>query len=171
MKKTFLFLTALVAFQLYSCNHKNHEDEKLAEAIEVVEEPEIEVLEPVKWTYNTEKVGEHEYKITFNATIDEGWHVYSTTIEGDGPIPTSINFDENAALAETKTIEESGAETKEGYDEMFDMEIKKFGKSATFSQVVKVNAPTTLTGYLEYMTCDNEKCLFPDPVEFTFDVE
>ena len=80
-----------------------------------------------------------------------------------------IYFDENEALGELGEIEESGEVTKDGYDEMFDMDIKKFGHAATFSQVVNTTATTTITGYLEFMTCDSMQCLFPDPIEFTID--
>jgi hypothetical protein len=34
-----------------------------------------------------------------------------------------------------------------------------------------VKSPTTLTGYLEFMTCDNEKCLPPAEVDFRFGLE
>ena len=131
----------------------------------------IQVLEPVKWTYATDKIGDNEYKITFNASIEDAWYVYSSTIADDGPIPTSINFDENEALKSVGAIVESCEVTKDGYDDMFDMNIKKFGHAATFSQTVKTSGPTSLSGYMEFMTCDSVQCLFPDPIEFTIDAK
>lgn len=171
MKTYLLSLIALCAFGLYSCNSSSDgsENAEVVEIEEVIEEPSIQVLEPVKWEYTTESLGENQYKITFNATIDDEWYVYSSTVAEDGPIPTTIYFDENEALGELGAVEESGDVTKDGYDEMFDMDIKKFGHAASFSQVVNITGPATVTGYLEFMTCDAIQCLFPDPIEFTIE--
>lgn len=168
MKTYLLSLLALGALCFSSCNSEpTSEVETTMET--VVEEPEIQVLNPVTWNYSTEKIDENKYQITFKANIQDGWYVYSSYIPEDGPIPTSIFFDENEALGSLGDMEESGEDTKDGYDEMFDMDIKKFGHSAEFSQIVKTTGPTTLTGYLEFMTCDSIQCLFPDPIEFTID--
>lgn len=170
MKTYLLSLVALSTVFLVSCDSQSSQNtEEVVVVEEIIEEPTIQVLDPVQFEYATEKLGENEYKITFDATIQDGWYVYSSTVEEDGPIPTGIFFDENEALGDLATIEESGELTKDGYDEMFDMYIKKFGHTAQFSQVVKTTGATTLTGYLEFMTCDSMQCLFPDPIEFTID--
>ena len=167
MKSAFISILAFSSIFLLSCGSGSTAE--VVEEVVPIEEPVIQILEPVKWTYATEKVGANEYKITFNASIEDSWYVYSSTIANDGPIPTSINFNENEALESVETIVESGEVTKDGYDEMFDMDIKKFGHAATFSQTIKTSGPTTLTGYMEFMTCDSIQCLFPDPIEFTID--
>ena len=161
MKSTLLSILVFSLIALFSCKGEGT----------TIEAPMIQVLEPVKWTYATEKIGDNEYKITFNASIEDAWYVYSSTIADDGPIPTSINFDENEALKSVGAIVESGEVTKDGYDDMFDMNIKKFGHAATFSQTVKTSGPTSLSGYMEFMTCDSVQCLFPDPIEFTIDAK
>ncbi len=168
MKNFILPLLAVTAMFFYSCDNAP-KTEEVEEIVEIVEEAPIQVLEPVKWEYRTEKIADNEYKITFDATIQDEWYVYSNTIAEDGPIPTSLYIDENEFLGELMPMEESGEVTKDGYDEMFDMDIKKFGHAATFSQVIKTTGPTTITGYLEYMTCDDVQCLFPDPIEFTIE--
>ena len=168
MKSSILSILAFSSILLFSCNTGSTPE--VVEEVAVVEAPVVQVLEPVKWTYATEKIGDFEYKITFNASIDDAWYVYSSTIADDGPIPTSINFDENELVKSKGPVVESGEVTKDGYDEMFDMNIKKFGHAATFSQTIKTKGATTLTGYMEFMTCDSIQCLFPDPIEFTFDV-
>jgi hypothetical protein len=169
MKSTLLSILVFSLIALFSCNSSSTEE--VVEEVTTIEAPMIQVLEPVKWTYATEKIGDNEYKITFNASIEDAWYVYSSTIADDGPIPTSINFDENEALKSVGAIVESGEVTKDGYDDMFDMNIKKFGHAATFSQTVKTSGPTSLSGYMEFMTCDSVQCLFPDPIEFTIDAK
>lgn len=168
MRKFILPILALSSVFFYACDGAPKEvSEEVIE--ETVEETVDKILDPVKWEYSTEKLGENEYKITFEATIDDDWYVYSNNIAEDGPIPTDTYFDENEFLGEVSEMEESGEVTKDGYDEMFDMNIKKFGHAATFSQVVRTTGATTITGYLEFMTCDAVQCLFPDPIEFTID--
>jgi thiol:disulfide interchange protein DsbD len=169
MKTSLLSISACCLFALFSCN--NNATESVVEEELTVEAPIIQVLEPVKWTYNTEKVGDLQYKITFNATIEDSWYLYSSNIDEDGPISTTIYFNENDVVVAYSDITESGDVTKDGYDEMFDMDIKKFGHAATFSQTITTSGPTSVSGYMEFMTCDSMQCLFPDPIEFTFDAK
>jgi len=174
--KTNLLMLFIATFTIFSCssNTENSSEEEVIEVVEeVVEEThqEIQVLEPVKWEYTTEKVSENEYTITFNAAIDPHWYVYSTNIEGMGPIPTTFYYDDSTAITAFSEVSENGEVTKDGYDEMFDLNIKKFAKAATFSQTITTSGPATITGYLEFMTCDSVQCLFPDPIEFEVEVK
>lgn len=168
-----LLLLFIATFTLFSCNSNTNSTEEVETEVvaEIEEEPQIQILEPVVWEYTTEKTAENEYKITFNAQIDEHWYVYSSNIEGMGPIPTSFFYDDSAAISKFSEIEENGEVTKDGYDEMFDLDIKKFGKAASFSQTITTSGPATISGYLEFMTCDSIQCLFPDPIEFSFEVK
>lgn len=130
-----------------------------------------QILQPVKWSYSHEQVSENEYKLVFKAKIDDGWYVYSQNEVEDGPIPTSFSFDENSDVDLVGSTAETGEKIKEGLDPVFDTQIKKFGKSATFTQKVKLSANSTLTGFLEFMTCDDERCLPPEAVDFSFDLK
>ncbi len=128
-------------------------------------------LKPVKWSYEAKKVTDDEYDLVFTAHIESGWYVYSQYLESnDGPIPTSFNFEGNSNVELVGKTKEEGHKY-EGYDELFAMNIVKFNGEPTFTQRVKVKSPTTLTGYLEFMTCDNEKCLPPAEVDFRFGLE
>ena len=59
----------------------------------------------------------------------------------------------------------------EGYDDLFGMNIIKFSGKPTFTQQVKITKPTTLSGHVEFMTCDSERCLPPSEVQFRFDLQ
>ena len=121
---------------------------------------------PVKWSFDAEKVNEQEYTIVFTATMDEGWYVYSQFLGDDGPIPTSFTFEGDGVQLIGKA-EEKGSDRKEGFDEIFEMQLIKFGKEVKFTQKVKVaGANTSAKGFLTYMTCNNESCLPPTDVEF-----
>ena len=128
-----------------------------------------QILDPVKWSFKTEPLPNNEFNLVFEAKMDEGWYVYSQVIEGDGPIPTSFSFDKNNKVSFIGKPSETGDKIKEGMDEVFGIDIKKFGKRAIFKQKVSVTDRTTkVTGTLEYMTCDDERCLPPTEVNFSF---
>ncbi len=122
-------------------------------------------LEPVKWSFDVEKVSDTEYDIIFTAKIDKGWSVYSPYLESDaGPIPTTFEFYNNDLQAVGKAREEGNR--KEIFDELFGMNLIKFSGKARFTQRVKVNESNTVSGHLTYMTCDDESCLPPEDVNF-----
>lgn len=128
-------------------------------------------LNPVKWSYEAVKVADGVYDLTFTAHIQDGWYVYSQYLESDeGPIPTSFHFDENEIVVLEGKTDEAG-HRHEGYDELFMMDIVKFSGEPKFTQRVTVKSSTTLKGYLEFMTCDDERCLPPSEVPFQFTLE
>ncbi len=125
-------------------------------------------LNPVKWSYEATQVSAGEYDLVFTAHIQNGWYVYSQFLASDeGPIPTSFSFEENAKVELVGKATEKG-DRHEGYDELFMMNIVKFSGEPKFTQRVKVSGETKLAGYLEFMTCDNQRCLPPTDVEFDF---
>lgn len=127
------------------------------------------VLDPVKWEFSYESIGQNEYMLHFDAEIDPGWSVYSQYLErDDGPIATYISFDEGDHYELIGKSEEDPANKKEGYDPVFDMNLAKYYKTMKISQrVAAVDPSIPITGYLGFMTCDSVKCLAPQEVEFS----
>ncbi len=129
-----------------------------------------QVLDPVKWSFATKRISETEYELLSTAKIEKGWYTYSQYLEGDdGPVRTSFNFEKGGYQLVGKSTEES-SHRKEMNDPLFDdMKVIKFAEEVTFRQKVKVTDPSKpIKGYLEFMTCDNEKCLPPKEVSFSF---
>lgn len=129
-----------------------------------------QVLEPVKWKTSTEKLSETEYNLVVTATIDEGWHLYSQDVPEDGPIPTTFTYEPDAAYEILgKTSEEDG---KVVDDPVFQMKIKFFDGSAEFKQRIKVlnNELSIVKGEVEFMVCDDSRCLPPTYVDLEFDL-
>ncbi|RMD71616.1 MAG: DUF255 domain-containing protein, partial [Bacteroidetes bacterium] len=125
------------------------------------------LLEPVKWSARVEKVDAQTFDLVFEATIDEGWAVYSQHIEGDGPIPTSFWFDEKEGLEKVGEVQESGSKRLTGFDPIFELEVTKYKHDARFVQRIRTTSPEQpVTGWLEYMTCDDTRCLPPTTVSF-----
>lgn len=127
---------------------------------------------PVTYTWEAKALGGNEYELVFKAKIQDGWYTYSQYLESeDGPIPTSINFESNNETKIGKATEQTSkaAYKVSGFDEMFDMNITKYKKDLVIQQKIKVKDPSKpVAGYLEYMTCDNTKCMPPTAVEFEF---
>lgn len=112
------------------------------------------------------KVDGNEGVIVFNAVIDKGWHLYSTNLPEDGP--TSATF--NTELIEGAELVGSlipGAGAVEVYDPMFDMKVKYFENTATFTQKFKITASQyKIEGYMQYGACDDQSCLPPTAYDF-----
>ena len=125
---------------------------------------------PVKWSTSVEKVADLEYDLVMNATIDAGWHLYSQNIPENGPIPTIFKYDDSSGKVRTMgiTSEEEGQTVD---DPVFNMKIKFFENSATFKQKVELVEGTNLVNAIvEFMVCDDARCLPPEEVDLVFDL-
>jgi hypothetical protein len=128
-------------------------------------------LNPVNWTFTAETIEEGKFKLTFSAQMDNGWYIYSQHLEEGGPVPTSFAFDQVEGLLVDGEVQEVG-EIMEGYDELFDMNVIKYTDQVEFVQLVSLDQlPKTISGQLEYMTCDKNRCLPPRNIEFRFKLE
>ena len=58
------------------------------------------------------------------------------------------------------------------HDSSFDMELAYWSNEATITQIIEVNDDAkSISGYVEYMCCDDERCLPPDQIDFSFNIE
>ena len=130
-----------------------------------------QILKPVKWQFYTEKISDSEVNLVFKATIDDGWHIYGMDIPEGGPISTSFNFDT------TETYPFMGKVTSDmkpvtEYDKAFAMNIEIYTKQVIFRQKIRKAADKDITvkGYVEFMSCNNQRCLAPTDEDFEFNV-
>ncbi len=126
-----------------------------------------QILEPVKWSFESKMISDNEAEVIFKATIDEHWHLYSQDIPMSPPA-TTFTFDTVPGYERIGEVTES--EYIEEYDPNFEMTLKYFSDEAIFKQKIKLLSkdPVTVTGSLEFMCCDDTKCLPPNDVEFEF---
>jgi len=129
-----------------------------------------QVENPVKWAYAAKRTSATEATVYVKATIDEGWHVYSQYIKEDGPVPTSFSFSPSKEYSLIGKTAEPKAIVK--FDKQFKMSIGFFEKEVLFEQKVKLKSAkaTTVKGKLEFMVCNDHKCIPPDEVAFTVPV-
>jgi thiol:disulfide interchange protein DsbD len=122
----------------------------------------------VEWSVTASDKGNGKWQLDFQATVNDGWSVYSQKAFGEGPIPTSIVFDTLATAKPIGEPTEAGPDMHEGMDDMFGIVVRKYKHEATFSRMVLVTDPAEpISGAINFMACDNSKCVFPDPVKFS----
>ncbi len=130
-----------------------------------------QVLNPVHWKFSSKHIANNEYELIFNATIDKGWHMYGLNIPENGPIPTSFYFIDIPDINFSSKITPQ-KKPKIKYDPTFEMDVELFSDQITFTRRVKVPAGKKISveGSLEFMACDDSRCLPPKEVEFTFEL-
>ena len=135
-----------------------------------------QVETPVTWSFEAKPAGENTYDLVFKANIADGWKTYSPFQSyGDdvfGPVPTGIYFDEGDHFETVGKLKESD-NRQEALEPLFDnITVAYFKKYATFTQRVRVSDfGKPITGYVECMACDAEKCLPPSAEDFSFSLK
>jgi len=126
-----------------------------------------QIESPVKWSYAAKKLSNTEAVIFLRATIQDGWHIYSLNVGDGGPIKTSFKFTPSKEYALVGAVSEPAPVKK--YEEAFKMNVTYFEKTVTFQQKIKLKAGnvSAIKGQLEYMTCNDKKCLPPEDVDFS----
>lgn len=128
-------------------------------------------LAPVKWAYQAVKTGDKQYNIIITANVDAPWHIYSQFVK-KGPVPTTVQFAKNPLVVLKGATKEVGQLEKK-FDKNFDAVIGSFGGKVQFIQAIslKVATKTKLTGIIEYMVCNEERCLPPTKQSFEVDIQ
>lgn len=124
-----------------------------------------QMMDPVHFTTELKTHdGSADAEIVFSATIDPGWHIYSTGLGQAGPVEASFNVVRMEGVETVGRLTPKGNEIKK-FDEMFGMELKYFERAATFVQKVRFTKATyDLECYLEYGACNDQNCLPPTQV-------
>ncbi|MBE0645869.1 MAG: thioredoxin family protein [Bacteroidetes bacterium] len=132
--------------------------------------------EAAKWTAKpvaaTVKAGA-TVEVKVSADVIEGWHIYSTTPQEEGPVPTEIEFAENAPLTRAGKIKQPKPIVK--YDENFGIDTEYYDKDVAFTVTAKVKAGAKLGKQkvvveVTFMACNDRMCLPPKTVEVPFDI-
>jgi thiol:disulfide interchange protein DsbD len=130
-----------------------------------------QILEPVHWDFRLEEQNAAEKLLYFTAKIDAGWYIYDQDMPEDGPISTSFTFETVEGAALTGKPRPTAKPLLKRSAEFEGMELRKYEKSVTFVQKIKVTdaGRFAVRGFVTFMACDNEKCLAPENIPFTFE--
>ena len=132
---------------------------------------QAQILTPVKWKIKLDdKGGAPEKEIVFTATADKGWHLYDMNLPEGGPVSTSFTF-ETLNGAELIGQPVPSVKPTTVYDEQFAMNLRWYPDTVSFTQKLKVTDPAKFKaeGEVEFMACNDETCLPPDQIPFSFD--
>ncbi len=118
----------------------------------------------VLWDFSYDKSSE---KIIIKGTIDKGWHLYSQkTPLNAGPIPVSLNIAKQKGLKLIGHFSEQ-LEPHEVFDVNFDSKVYHFEESYFSTQKLKTKKPMQISGTINFMVCDDTRCLPPIDVPFS----
>lgn len=127
-----------------------------------------QIQEPVKFKTEWITISDTEAEIVFTGEIEDGWHIYSTDLPEGGPISATFNVDKIEGAEVVGKLMPRGTEIDK-MDPIFQMQVRYFAETATFVQKIKiVDENYNVTGYLEYGACNDENCLPPTSVDFSF---
>lgn len=130
-----------------------------------------QILKPVKWGFASKRLSATEGVVFFKATIEDGWHLYSQTVPDGGPVKTSFTYTPSRSFSLVGNTQEPKPTTR--FEKVFDMEVSYFENSVIFQQKVKLKkkGPVIVNGSLEFMTCNDEKCIQPEQIPFSITVK
>lgn len=125
----------------------------------------------VQWSTKVEHITADNYQVVFTAKIEQGFHMYDLGPYGKfGPNETTFEFTPSSGLTldgEVIALQESQRQ----FDEMFQMEIGWYEKTAQFAQKVKLSTQkASLSATAEWMVCDDTSCLPPEDKTFVVEV-
>ena len=127
-----------------------------------------QIFEPVTWTHELKITGKTTGEITHKANIEDKWHLYGMDIPKNGPRPTKIVY-ETFSNAEKSGDMLAKSKLLEVFDQSFNMNLSWYANEAIFIQKItfKNAAQIKIEGYVEFMACDDERCLPPVQDEFS----
>ncbi|MES2630018.1 MAG: protein-disulfide reductase DsbD domain-containing protein [Bacteroidota bacterium] len=128
---------------------------------------------PVQWTFTSKDLGNNTYEIQASAAIQKGWHLYGMDLgkeaEMAGPVQTSFKFPKTEGIEWIGKVKEP--KPIEKYDPNFMMKIRFHENKVVFTQqLTKSGNATLVKGTVNFMVCNDEKCLPPVDVDFTVDL-
>ena len=121
----------------------------------------------VKFTASMQQTAPDEITISFSGTMAKGWHVYAPE-EKHGPIAASFNVDKIEGAKVEGPLKANKPATKK-FEAVWKGEVAFYEDNVTFSQKVKLTGKEyKIEGYFEFGACNDETCLPPTSVDFSY---
>ena len=134
-----------------------------------------QIFNPIEWSTKVEKISESKYKLITEASVKDGWSLYSQEVPTGGPIPTTFTYDDNGGKIKLlgNTSEPKG---KIKFTKLFNeegMKIKSFTHKAVFEQKIELVDPAikNIDAFVEFIACTDEQCLPPKEIDLSFNLE
>lgn len=125
-----------------------------------------QIEKPVKWAFAIKKTNKNEAVIYLKADIQSSWHIYALNQKAGGPVKTTFTFPSDNAYSLIGKTTQPVPHSK--FERAFNTNVSYFENSVIFQQKVKLKSDKgSIRGKLEYMTCNDQKCLPPEELEFS----
>ena len=129
-----------------------------------------QIEHPISWDITINKIDNSTFDLKYTASVEKKWHLYSFDIADGGPVPTSFTIKPSEGITLVGSIK-TDKKAIEKFDPMFDMTIKYFEDNVTFIQRISIKqAVKQIQGSIEFMACNDAKCLPPDQVKFNVQI-
>ena len=127
-----------------------------------------QLAEPVKFVVKQQVNDKGQLEVSFLGTIDKGWHVYGTNIKDGGPTAASVTLEKQVGIEPVGKLETIG-DVHTINDAMFGMEVETIEGEVTFKQTFNITSEAyEVSGYLTYGACNDQNCMPPTTVDFSF---
>ena len=127
-----------------------------------------QLAEPVKFVVKQQVNDKGQLEVSFQGTIDKGWHVYGTNIKDGGPTAASVTLEKQVGIEPVGKLETIG-DVHTINDAMFGMEVETIEGEVTFKQTFNITSEAyEVSGYLTYGACNDQNCMPPTTVDFSF---
>lgn len=127
-----------------------------------------QIVNPVKWNTSIKMNDSIHGTVVMKASIDNGWHMYSTDIPDGGPIATTVEWTKQDGVKLTGKLSWD-KKPVESHDKSFDMTLKWWEKQVTLTQDFTVTGDKyELNGTIRYMSCNDTQCSSPETKTMKF---
>ena len=128
-----------------------------------------QMLEPIVWSSSIKMTSNNEGVMTFKASIDDGWHLYSFDLPENGPNATKISFEKTSGIELLGEIVPS-RQPIDTVDLVFNIRVGWWDADVEFSQKFKVleEGKYDIAGEIYFQACNGETCIAPTTETFDF---
>lgn len=128
-----------------------------------------QIIQPIKWNSSIEMSTETEGFMTFEAEIENGWHMYGLQLPAGGPRPTQIKFDKAVGVELIGVITPS-CQATEATDAVFNLNLAWWDADVSFTQRFKIvdKDGYSIEGTISYQGCNASSCMAPQKETFSF---
>ncbi len=130
-----------------------------------------QVKEPVTFQLSTEKINDTQSKLIIKAEIEDHWHLYSQYFGFGGPMPLYFDFKTSDKYKLIDSVTEAPT-PKSVFDEVFEVQVSYFEKTATFTQVIEVLSKDgfNITGAIDGQACYEDGACVPVTLDMLFKI-
>lgn len=125
---------------------------------------------PIEWRYKVRRISFNRFQIHITAIIQHPYRLYSQESALEGPLPTSINFEESSFIHFVDAYKEEG-NLKEEYSKLYKASISYYTSVVDYVQEIHAFLPNEVVkGKITYTPCTESHCLSTREEEFKIEL-